>query len=283
VDVTTTWPQDVADGLRDDLAQLADRSAGNWAFSVRESGRSVVAVHGDVVMSAASTIKVALMALVLADVAAGKRSLDEPCQVPDDRAGGTGVLDVLPSVRSIRLVETLELMIGVSDNTASNMIIDMLGLDDAHDRIIALGARSTRLRRRLMDTAAALAGRDNVTTADDQALVLDLLAGPGLLPEPQRRLALDILGRQQFNDRLPAALGSDVTCRHKTGERPGVRHDVGILEFDGRQVILAALGSQLSDPTSQGSGTGPAGQIIATAARLVVTAAREIPPGEGGT
>ena len=276
----TTWPPCVAEALRSDLAELASRSAGSWAFSVRESGRPVASVSGDVVMPAASTIKVALMALVLADVAAGTRSLDEPCAVPAERAGGAGVLSVLPSVRSLPLGETLELMIGVSDNTATNMVIDAIGLHAAHDRIITLGARSTRLQRRLMDVAAARAGRDNVTTADDQALILDLLVGD-LLPTAQRASALDLLGRQQFNDRLPAALGPDVICRHKTGELPGVRHDVGILEFGGRQVVVAALGSQLDDPASQGAGTGPAGNVIATAARLVVTAARRTPSGEG--
>lgn len=260
--------------LLGELERLATDSPGRWAFSVREAGVSVASVAGDVVMPAASTVKVALLALALADVAAGERELDDVLEVPDVRAGGAGVLDLLPSVRSIRLGEALELMIGVSDNTATNMVIDALGLDAAHERIVGFGMRSTRLRRRLMDTEAARAGRENVTTADDQALLLDTLAGD-LLPPPQRELALGILSRQQFNDRLPAALGTDVRCLHKTGELPGVRHDVGILEFDGRQVAVAALGCELADPASQGLATGPAGKIISTAARLVVNASRE--------
>lgn len=268
-----------ADGLRGELDALARRSPGRWAFSVRESGRPLASVSGAVVMPAASTVKVALLALVLADVAAGDRSLDDPLPVPDRRDGGTGVLDLMPSVRSLPLGEALELMIGVSDNTATNMVIDALGLDAAGARITALGASSTLLRRRLMDTAAARAGRDNVTTADDQALILDRLAGPDLLPQPWRRYALDVLGRQQFNDRLPAGLGPDVRCAHKTGELPGVRHDVGVLEFDGRSVVLAALGSELTDPVSLGSGTGPAGGVIAAAAGLVVASLRG---GSGG-
>ncbi len=258
---------------------MADRSPGRWAFAVRESGRPVASVDGAAEMPAASTIKVALMTLVLADVATGRRGLDDTCHVPPSRSGGSGVLSMLPSVRAISLGEALELMIGVSDNTATNMVIDTLGLDEAHDRIVALGAPMTRLRRRLMDVAAARQGRDNVTTADDQALILDVLcgavppAGGEVLPEQWREHGLDILGRQQFNDRMPAALGPDVRCLHKTGELPGLRHDVGILEFDGRRVVLAALGCQLPDPVSQGPGTGPAGETIATAARIVVDTA----------
>ncbi|PSL04789.1 beta-lactamase class A [Haloactinopolyspora alba] len=270
-----------ADALRGELDALARRSPGRWAFSVRESGRPVASVSGSVVMPAASTVKVALLALVLVDVAAGERSLDDPLPVPDRRAGGTGVLDLMPSVRALPLGEALELMIGVSDNTATNMVIDALDLDEAGRRIVALGASSTLLRRHLMDTDAARAGRDNVTTADDQALILDRLAGPDLLPQPWRRYALDVLGRQQFNDRIPAGVGPDVRCAHKTGELPGVRHDVGVLEFDGRSVVLAALGSELTDPVSQGAGTGPAGGVISTAADLVVAAVRSDGGGHG--
>ena len=90
-----------------------------------------------------------------------------------------------------------------------------------------------------------------------------------LLPAGLRRLGLDVLGRQQFNDRLPARLDADVVCRHKTGEINGIRHDVGILEFDDRQVIVAALGGELTEPASR-----TASSVIGRAADLVVGHAR---------
>ncbi|NED98479.1 serine hydrolase [Phytoactinopolyspora alkaliphila] len=265
------WPRHSAGTLGEQLAGLAAESPGTWAFAVREQGRAVASVRGDVVVPAASTIKVALMVLALQDVEAERCRLDSVLRVPDERVGGSGVLRLLPSVRALRLDETLELMIGISDNTAANMVIGMLGVDDVARRVAALGARNTRLERRLMDLEAARQGRDNVTTADDQALLLDLLAGETVLSVELRQHALEILGRQQVNDRMPAALGPDVVCRHKTGELEGVRHDVGLLEFDGRQVAFAALGTDLPE---QAAGGGPAGSVIAGAARMVVDAAR---------
>ncbi|WP_166355324.1 serine hydrolase [Phytoactinopolyspora limicola] len=272
--MTTTWAPGPATALRAELETLATTSPGRWAFAVRESGHQLASVNGDTVMPAASTIKVALMLFVLRDIAVGRRSLDDVLDVPDVRAGGAGVLNALPSVRRLRLDEVVELMIVVSDNTAANMIIDLLGAPALDKRLAELGTTHTRLQRRLMDLEAAKTGLRNVTTADDQALLLDRLVGPGLLPPELRELALGVLGRQQFNDRMPARLGADVVCRHKTGEITGVRHDVGVLEFDGRQVVLAALGSELDDPASHAERPGPAADIIAEAAATVVRLAR---------
>ncbi|WP_162449987.1 serine hydrolase [Phytoactinopolyspora mesophila] len=279
--MTTTWPAEHATKLRSELNSIAAAQHGRWAFAVREGGGLVASVNGDEVMRAASTIKVALLILALQDVEAGQCRLDSELDVPEERAGGSGVLKLMRSVRTLPLREVLELMIGVSDNCATNIVVDLLGLDHISARINALGARSTRLERRLMDLEAARSGRDNVTTADDQALLLDLLTGTQLLSEDARRLALDILGRQQFNDRMPARLGPDIVCRHKTGELSGVRHDVGILEFDGRQVVLAALSSELADPATHSVGTGVAADVIGAAAQAVVENARTLPSGAG--
>lgn len=281
--MTTTWPTESAAALERELDALAESAPGRWGFAVREQGQAVASVNGDAVMPAASTIKVALMIAALQDVVAGRRELGTLLDVPGKRVGGSGVLKLLPTVRALRLDETLELMIVVSDNTAANMVITMLGADDVAGRISALGARHTRLERQLMDFEAARSGRNNVTTADDQALFLDILTEDGLadrghdvLPAELRELARRMLGGQQFNDRIPARLGPDVRCLHKTGENDGVRHDVGILEFDGRQVVFAALGSELADPASHSAGTGPASEVIGAAARMVVDAARGV-------
>lgn len=269
------WAAPRTDRLRSGLAQLAEGGPGRWAFAVWEQGQPVVSLNGAEPVPAASTIKVPLLVLALQDVAAGRRDLDDDVPVPAERAGGAGVLRLLPSVGRLRFGELLTLMIAVSDNAASNLVIELLGLDDADQRLAALGLTGTRLRRRLMDAEAARAGLENVTTADDQSRLLDRLAGPDLLPAPLRAFALGVLAEQQVNDRMPTQLGDDVRCLHKTGELPGVRHDVGLLEFDGRTVALAALGTELTDPvTLRLTGSGPAGSVIGAAARMVVEVAR---------
>lgn len=154
----------------------------------------------------------------------------------------------MPAASTIKVA----LMIGISDNTATNMIIDVLGLTHASERIRALGASHTWLERRLMDAAAVERGQRNETTADDQTLILDRLAGPELLPTPLRELGLAMLGRQHLNDRMPAALGPDVRCLHKTGEITGVRHDAVIMKDVSHDRCMS-----LHDHGSVGEGSEP--------------------------
>ncbi|HLS15991.1 MAG TPA: serine hydrolase [Beutenbergiaceae bacterium] len=263
------WAPPVVAELELVLHALAEENPGQWAFSIREDGRPIVSVDGDRVVPAASTSKVALLVLALQQVATSGRDLADRLQIPRDRVGGSGVLRALTSVHELTLAEVLELMVVVSDNVATNMIIDALGVRNIRTGLRDLGAQDSRLERRLMDSAAIAAGAQNVTTADDQALVLDRLCRGELLPDPLRSHALAVLGGQQFNDRLPSRLESDVVCRHKTGEIYNIRHDVGILEFDGRQIAVAALGSDLPEPADN-----LAAQVIGTAAQGVVALAR---------
>lgn len=252
---------------------IAAAARGGWSFAVAEQG-SVTGLASEVVRPAASTIKVPLLLAVLADVAAGERRLDDTIVVPTERTAGSGVLRVLGSVTRLRLDEALELMVTLSDNTATNMLIDLLGMSSIETRMVDMGLVDTRLRRRMLDQQASAAGRENVASARELALLLDRLAGSELLPEDLSGTALAMLRRQQLNDRIPARLPADVDCPHKTGELAGVCHDVGLLRFDGRSVAFAALGSELPEVAANGNGTGAAAAVIAAAARAVVDVAR---------
>lgn len=268
------WGEESADELHRHLEDLASRVAGRWGFSVYEDGVAVAEVGAELVMPAASTIKVPLLISALRRVDRGELALAQRVNVPVERTGGTGVLRTLPSVTELELGEALELMVTVSDNTATNMVIDLVDLQSWAVEFVELGLSDTALRRRMLDERAMAEGHDNVTTAAEQAFLLERIASGALLTPDQRGVALGMLGRQQARDRLPAALPPDVECLHKTGEWPGVRHDVGLLDFDGRLVAVAALSSGLTDPVSQGMGAGPAAVLIADAARAVVELGR---------
>lgn len=276
----TSWPNENQHTLQQDLTTLARESPGQWSFAVYEGGTPIAGVDADRITTPASTIKVAVLVLVLQEVAAGRMRLEDRLDIPTERAGGSGVLVVLPSVHRLTIAEIAELMIVVSDNEATNILIRHLGLDLIARRLPDLGMTNTQIQRTLMDTH--LPG-SNHTTADDQARLLDRLCGD-LLPDRLRTFALDMLLRQQFNSRMPARLGPDVLCRHKTGEIIGVRHDVGILEFDDRKIAFAALGTDLQEAIDA-QGPGPVDDIVARAAAAVVAAARSGPhptPAEGG-
>lgn len=272
---TPRWRQPDRENLSQRLNQLAADTPGRWSFAVAEQG-PVATVNARLVHPAASTIKLPLLMASLAEVTAGRRQLDETLEVPDQRTGGSGMLAALDSVRQLRLDETLTLMIAVSDNTATNMVIDLLGLDNIPAHLSTMGLAHTRLRRHMLDQHAARSGRENVATADELTRLLDRLGGGELVSTKLRDQALRMLGRQQINDRIPAYL-DDVVCLHKTGELPQVRHDAGLLCFDGRSIAFSALASDLPNTPGSTIGSGPAAQVIGSAAQTVVQLARRAP------
>src|SRR5690625_167917 len=276
-----SWPPESQHTLQQELTTIAHHAPGHWSFAVRESGTQIAGVDPRRIATPASTIKVAVLVLVLQEVAANRLRLEDEIPVPDDRVGGSGVLVVLPSVQRLTVAEIAELMIVVSDNEATNILIRLLGLDHIANRLPELGMTATRIERTLMDTH--LPGR-NQTTAHDQAVLLDRLCAD-LLPDRLRTFALDMLLRQQFNSRMPARLGPDVLCRHTTGETIGVRHAVGILACDDRTIAFAALCTDLQDAIDA-QGPGPVDDVVARATDAVVTAARSQPaeptPDQGG-
>lgn len=199
-------------------------------------------ISADEVVTAASTIKVPILAAALDQVGAGWLDLAQPTAIPSQRTGPTGVLQALPSVNTLTLADLLTLMIIVSDNTATNVIIDLIGMERVNQFCARAGLSGTVLRRKMMDADAGRLGLENTTTAQDQATLLDAIAWRNLLPAPLRAFALQALEGQQFNDGLPSLLPEEVIVAHKTGDLPGVRHDVGVITgTNGRQAVVAVL------------------------------------------
>jgi beta-lactamase class A len=100
-----------------------------------------------------------------------------------------------------------------------------------------------------MDFAASDAGIDNVTCALDLAQVMARLRAREALPDAETVVALDLLAEQQFLDGLPALLPEGVTHANKTGELSGVRHDMALVEHDGRWAAVAVTATGLMGPS----------------------------------
>jgi len=247
--------------LRHALDHLTVRGRVHVAAWEPDAASRPLLILADEVVTAASTIKVPILATALDEVEAGRLDLAQPCALPPQRTGGSGVLHSLPSVRTLTLADLLTLMTIVSDNTATNAVIDLVGMERVNRFCARVGLKATVLRRKMMDADAVRLGLENTTTARDQATLLDAIAWRDLLPAPLRAFALQALEQQQFNDGLPALLPDGAIVAHKTGELPGLRHDVGILTAaNGRQAVVAALVS--------GVATGPPGYPTAALAAI---------------
>ncbi|WP_245872771.1 serine hydrolase [Deinococcus planocerae] len=223
------------------------------------AGRELYVLNPDRVFPAASTIKVPLLVQALGEAQSGRLDLRERVTVEaGDRVPGSGVLHELGPGLNPTWEDVLTLMIVVSDNTATNLVIGRLGVEEVGAWLAEQGLSGTRLVGQLQlpperRNEAQRRGERNRTTARDQVTVLGGLARGELLDPFHTDLALSILSRQQFRDILARHVprGEDgeplYRVASKSGELTGVRHDVGVL-FTPRPLVVALLSEGGDDP-----------------------------------
>ena len=247
------------------LADLVAAAPGHVSVVVADAAGVLVDLEGSLVVPAASTVKVPVLVAVLRAVARGEVGLADPVRLGDHRVGGSGPLAALASVTRLPVGELLDLMITLSDNDATNALLDLVGLAVVDGLCPELGMIATSVRRRLMDAEAVLAGRDNTTCAVDLARVLALLRGGELLPPAETTLALGLLAEQQFLDGLPALLPEGVWHGNKTGELHGIRHDMMLVEAGGGWASVAVTATGLADDVT---GADRGSLVLPTFARI---------------
>lgn len=131
---------------------------------------------GSETMPSASMIKVFILAKAYEDIQDGRLSRKETFTLTSDNVvGGAGVLQGRGYGSKVPLQEALELMITESDNTAANLLIDRLGMDRINAYMQSHGYTHSVLRRKMMDTEAMEAGRENLTSTRDIALLFKRL------------------------------------------------------------------------------------------------------------
>ena len=202
--------------------------------------------HADEPFPTASTIKIGILYELFAQADAGAVHLDTPSPLPPtSRAGGAGILQRLTSP-SISLRDHALLMILLSDNTATNVLIDTLGREAINARMRALGASGYRLRRRMMDAEAAARGDENVASASDLVTVMEALrTGKGLRPQ-SREAAIGIL-REYGPTAIRAGVPPDVAVAAKPGALDGVRSEIAWVDLKGRPYLVCVMASFLAD------------------------------------
>lgn len=199
-------------------------------------------INENLLFPAASTIKLAIMSALLEQAAAGALQLEHRIELTEAmKTGGDGSLQNMESGRRFTLDELLDWMIIVSDNTAANIFIDLLGMENINHTIKSVGLRDTSLQRRMMDFKAAAEGRENIITAKDLAKLLEWIYKGQLISQQDSLKMLEILKRQQVKGRLDLYLPGDVVIAHKAGDLDRVEHDAGIVYLENNEYILCVL------------------------------------------
>lgn len=189
----------------------------------------IVSVNGATQHASASMIKLVVLAALFDKVAAGEIDLAAQVEVKaSDIVSGTGtVQDDGPG--TYELQELARRMIADSDNTATNVIVDLIGMDAVNEEASKLGLTGTVMARKMMDMVAADQGMRNRMTSDDAATILNLIATGKLVNEQMSELAMNFLLQQTINAGLTDAIPAGVQVAHKTGELNQAEHDGGVV------------------------------------------------------
>ena len=191
------------------------------------------------VLKSASTIKTPIMLTVLEDVEAGKLAMSDLIPITEKQFTGDSKHFTAES-REATLEFLLETMITDSDNTATNALIDLMGMDRINGVIRSLGLYDTVLRRHMLDFNAAQRGSENTTSARDMLRLYTLIHRRELVSDAICEMALPILMRQHDDTLIRFSMPQQKTA-HKTGGLPGIVHDTGILYGENRTIGFAVL------------------------------------------
>jgi beta-lactamase class A len=201
-------------------------------------------LRGHEVFPTASSIKVAVLYELFLEAEEGKIDLAEVTRPPLPRVRGGGVLMELGDRVSLTWRDLAVLMMGWSDNEATNLLIARLGMDAVNRRLDGLGLPVTRLRRRMMDLPAARRGDENVSTPGELRVLMETLyKGAGLAPA-RAKDALKVAAipkASEFRSPLP----EDLVIADKPGELEGVRCVTAVVDLPGRPYAAAVMTTYL--------------------------------------
>jgi beta-lactamase class A len=205
-------------------------------------------IHGDEIMPQASSIKIAVLANLYLQAQQGKLKLtDEYVVRASDLVTGSDImLGLTPGVTRLTLRDLATMMVAVSDNSATNVLIGRIGMENVNAMLDSMGLHATRLRRQMMDLKAAGEGRENVSTPREMMTLLETIYRGKLLNKEMTADFIKVLSTHKESSLLQG-LPDDAVAASKPGELEAVRNDSGIILVKGRPYILCVMTTYLKD------------------------------------
>ena len=232
-------------------------------------GETLLEHDADRAVPAASVIKVPMVMALYADGADGLLDLSEHVAV-GERVDGSGVLRDMPDVDSLSLRDLAALMMTLSDNTATNRIIERIGVERVAARSAEWGIVTTILRRKMYDFEAAQRGLENVATARELVALLARLVAGECRDRETSDAVLALMQRCQDDQKLRRYLAANTKVPSKSGTLDASRNDVAVFRGPEGVVLVAAFTSEVKDTLAAEHLLGVVGRCAAIAAGMPV-------------
>ncbi|WP_226534919.1 serine hydrolase [Fictibacillus halophilus] len=244
--------------IENDLLRLISSGKGTYGVSIYHFETEEEFIHNqNEEFYAASIIKILIMSAVFAQVSEGKRSLSDKIQVrSEDMVSGDGILKNLSQGMEWTIHDLIVLMIIESDNTATNLLIDMAGVENIQLYMTIWGFKQTQLRHKLQIKPSRNHNESNLITANEINHFLRNIAMGNIVSMSVCRKIIDIMKQQKMNNLLTRLLPEDDRIigtipiwemAHKTGYVPGVEHNVGLFYLPGHTFAISVLSKNVTN------------------------------------
>ena len=235
------------------LAQVKKSSADVGIAFRTLDGQDEWYSRADDTFHAASTMKVPVLIELFHQMREGKSKLDDTLVIKNEFRS---IVDVSPykldpaddsetdlykaEGQTRTLSQLAELMITVSSNFATNLLVEKLGVENIRATVHSLGADGVNVLRGVEDNKAYQKGMNNTTTARGLAILMTAIAEGKAVDADASKQMVAILERQKFNEAIPAGLPTGTPVAHKTGELTKLHHDAAIV-YARRPFVLVLL------------------------------------------
>jgi len=215
----------------EELHEVLNNFKGDYSVIIKDlnSGKTIVSLNPEKPRRSASTIKISILFEVMAQVKSGRLSLDQEIIIREEDRVPYSVISRMKTDH-MKLEDIAMLMMSHSDNTATNILIDLAGMENINARIKSVNCDHTILSRKMMDFEAAARGFDNYICAEDMAKQLELIYKGRFLDD--REICEKIQSfmatgaEREFMDRY---LPEELKVMHKTGGLDNLNHDGGVV------------------------------------------------------
>ena len=276
--------------LQDKIEKLLKETNATFGISIRHlESREEVRIRADEPFQMASVFKVPILLTLFEQVHAGRIDLTTRIALTEEeRVPGSGILQELDPGLPVTIKDLATLMTIVSDNMATDVLLGMLGKDAVQDTVRRLGAENITIVHSCWDLLSLAVGMEpapyskearkqlaerlemdvdeepgqknwvmrtdlenNLCTPDDMTVILTKLAAGTFIDPAVSTAVLDILYRQQLNDRIPARLPAGTRVAHKTGTIASAVNDAGIIDLPGGKGPLIISIFSAGNPTTE--------------------------------
>ena len=251
------------------IARELDGVAGVAILDLTSGERLLI--NGDEIFPQASLIKLPLLVELYRQEeqaqkgAGGKARFNDVYVVrQEDFLGESDIMNGLtPGITRVTNRDLATMLSAVSDNAATNVLIDRVGMESVNTMLDSLGLKNTRLHRKMLDLKAAQEGRENISTPREMMLLLEAIWQNRLFGQPLRDDLLKVLSRHgHYTTLLHQGISADVTVAEKEGSLEAVRTVGGIVFAQNRPFAIAVMTTFLND---EKEGEAAIGKIAAAA------------------